>query len=349
MARLILQHLSKVYPGAERVRAVHDLTLATERGELLVLLGPSGCGKTTTLRLIAGLETPTSGRIFLGGEAIDGKPSRDRHVAVAFQYPALLPQLNVFQNLTLGLTLRGFDAHDATQKIQRVSDVLAVTPLMSRMPETLSGGQQQRVALARAMVLEPRLFLLDEPLANLDPITRTELRTAIREIQQEFRTTTVYVTHDQSEAVAMGDRIAIMNFGRLEQVGTAAELYEKPANLFVARFFGPAEINLVLGEATDGFFVRDTLRVAVPGVNLARKDVFLGFRPDDVLIDASGPHEGKVVAVEHHGWTRFVRIAVGSVHLRMEQQRNESVPSGIVRLRLRAHFLFDSETGARVG
>jgi multiple sugar transport system ATP-binding protein len=348
MARLILQHLTKVYPGAEKVRAVHDLTLATERGELLVLLGPSGCGKTTTLRLIAGLETPSSGRIFLGGEAIDGKPARDRHVAVAFQYPALLPQLNVFRNLTLGLTLRGLDAHDATQKIQRVADVLAVTPLMSRMPETLSGGQQQRVALARAMVLEPRLFLLDEPLASLDPITRSELRTAIREIQQEFRTTTVYVTHDQAEAVAMGDRIAIMNFGRLEQIGTAAELYQKPANLFVARFFGPSEINLVLGALAGECFVRDELRVPAPGLNLARKDVFLGFRPSEIVADPHGPLVGKVAAVEHHGWTRFVRLAIGAVHVRMEQRSDEPL-NGQVRLSIRSHFLFDSETGARVG
>jgi multiple sugar transport system ATP-binding protein len=228
MARLILHHVTKDFPGREPIRAVDDLSLEVQRGELLVLLGPSGCGKTTTLRLIAGLEQVSSGRIFLGGEGIEEKPARDRNVAVAFQYPALLPQLNVFQNLTLGLTLRGFDENDATDRVQSISDSFGLTDLLGRKPETLSGGQQQRVALARAMVTEPMLFLLDEPLANLDPPTRIELREALRSVQKELRRTAIYVTHDQHEAAALGDRIALMNAGRLEQIGIVRRIFSWP-------------------------------------------------------------------------------------------------------------------------
>jgi ABC-type sugar transport system ATPase subunit len=347
MARLILHHLTKVFPGAEDVRAVNDLSLEVQRGELLVLLGPSGCGKTTTLRLIAGLEEVTSGRIFLGGEAIEDKPPRERNVAVAFQYPALLPQLNVFQNLTLGLTLRGLDEQDSTERIQRLSEGLGLTQLLSRSPETLSGGQQQRVALARALLVEPMLLLLDEPLANLDPVTRSELRETIRSMQQELRRTAIYVTHDQHEAVALADRIAIMNNGRLEQLGTAAELYQSPVNLFVARFFGPHEINLVRGEIGDGCFTRDTLRVPFPNGKVRAGEAFLAFRPNELVVDPHGPITAKVATVENLGWTQFVKVSLGSTMLRLEQL-GPIAPDTTVRLSLRSFFLFDSDSGARL-
>jgi multiple sugar transport system ATP-binding protein len=347
MARLILHHVTKVFPGSGAVRAVDDLSLEIQRGELFVLLGPSGCGKTTTIRLIAGLEPVTSGRIFLGGEAIEEKPPRERNVSVAFQYPALLPQLNVFQNLTLGLTLRGFDEYESTEKVQHLSESLGITPLLSRAPETLSGGQQQRVALARALITRPMLFLLDEPLANLDPLTRNELRQAIRALQQEFRTTTVYVTHDQHEAAALADRVAIMNHGRIEQIGTPAELYQNPVNLFVARFFGPHEINLVRGQIEDGGFMRDTLGVPLPNHHHNGKEAFLAFRPNEITVDPSGPLIAKVASVENLGWTQFVKVSLGSIIVRMEHQA--PVALGVtLRLRLLSFFLFDPESGVRL-
>lgn len=347
MARLLLHHVTKVFAGREPVRAVNDLSLEVQRGELLVLLGPSGCGKSTTLRLIAGLETVTSGRIFLGGEAIEEKPARERNVAMAFQNPALLPQLNVFQNLTLGLHLRGFDEHDSTERVQSLSEAIGITHLLSRAPETLSGGQQQRVALGRALITRPMLFLLDEPLSNLDPLTRAGLRETIRTVQQEFRTTTVYVTHDQHEAVALGDRIAIINNGRLEQLGTALEIYENPANLFVARFFTPNPINLVRGQIEGSCFVRDTFRVPLATNGHHGREAFLAFRANELKMDPAGNLYGKISSVEHVGWTQFARVSLGSTIVRVEERSPVSIGAQ-VRLHMEKCFVFDAETGARI-
>jgi multiple sugar transport system ATP-binding protein len=344
-ARLILQHVTKVFPGREAIRAVHDLTLTAERGELLVLLGPSGCGKTTTLRLIAGLEKPTSGRIFLGGEAIDDKSPRERHVAMAFQYPALLPQLNVFQNLALGLRLRGLDEDDTSARIRTISEALGITALLGRKPETLSGGQQQRVALGRALITEPRLFLLDEPLANLDPITRADLRGLIRSVQQELRTTMLYVTHDQHEAAALGDRIAILNRGRLEQIGTAAQIYSNPANLFVARFFGPHELNLLPGAIDSAGFEHPSFRIALDGKHAGQPAV-LAFRPDQVELDSGGLIAGEVTALEDRGWTSFARVQVGPSRIQIECKSGAGL--GPVRFNPRSFFLFNLENGQRL-
>jgi len=248
MAGLVLEQLRRVFPGKPEVVALDGLSLEARPGELLTLLGPSGSGKTTTLRLIAGLDRPAGGRILLEGQAIHDLPPERRPAGMAFQYPALLPQLTVAENLGLGLKLRKVAAAEAAPRVREMAEKVGVADLLARLPETLSGGQQQRVALGRALIIRPKILLLDEPLANLDPLARGELREIIRRLHREFKPITIYVTHDQSEAAAVADRIALLHQGRLQQAGTAAELYRDPANLFAARFFGPEGTNVLPGK-----------------------------------------------------------------------------------------------------
>ena len=247
MAKLLLENVLKTFPGARgaaSVTAVDRFSIEVQDGKLLVLLGPSGCGKTTLLRLIAGLDEPGSGRILLDGQELGRTPPQKRPIGMAFQYPALLPQLTVRQNVGLGPKLRGVPEAETQARVTHLAGLLRIADLLDRLPETLSGGQQQRVSLARALANQPSVLLLDEPLANLDPVSRSELRDAIRAVQQKLAITTIYVTHDQAEAAAIADEIAIMNRGTIEQVGTALELYRDPLSLFVAEFFDPDKPNI---------------------------------------------------------------------------------------------------------
>ena len=240
MPHLELVRISKSF---ESTRAVHDLTLSAERGEILSILGPSGCGKTTTLRMIAGLESPTSGRIRFDGRDITNLPARERKVGLVFQNYALFPHLDVFENVAFGLRTRGLKPEAAVDK--RVRSALASVRLDDygrRQVHQLSGGQQQRVALARALAIEPEVLLLDEPLSNLDPSLREELRDEIRSVIRALNVTTVFVTHDQQEALSLADSVAIMDAGVCRQVGSPGEVYSKPADVFVARFLGKANI-----------------------------------------------------------------------------------------------------------
>src|SRR2546430_9117478 len=229
--------------------AVEDLNLTVNAGEFLVLVGPSGCGKTTTLRMLAGLERPSYGRILIGDRLVNNVSPRYRDVAMVFQSYALYPHMNVYDNLAFGMRARGAAGSVIAQRVKETADVLGLAQLMKRRPSELSGGQAQRVALGRALVREPRVFLMDEPLSNLDAQLRTQTRGEIKRLQQDVRTTTVFVTHDQVEAMTMGDRIAVMNAGRLEQVGTPAELYERPANRFVAGFIGSPPMSFMDAHA----------------------------------------------------------------------------------------------------
>ena len=245
MSAIVLNGLGKVY--ADGTRAVDDLNLEIQDGEFLVLVGPSGCGKTTALRIIAGLEDISEGSVAIGGRVVNRVPSRDRDVAMVFQSYALYPHLNVFDNIAFGLTLRKLPKAEIKRRVAEVAKVLELSEYLARKPKNLSGGQRQRVAMGRAIVREPQAFLMDEPLSNLDAKLRVQMRAQIARIQRDLGVTTVYVTHDQTEAMTLGDRVAVMKRGVLQQVGPPQELYDRPVNLFVAGFIGSPGMNVVTG------------------------------------------------------------------------------------------------------
>jgi multiple sugar transport system ATP-binding protein len=240
---LVLQKLTKMYGTG--VHAVRDLDLEVRDGEFFTLLGPSGCGKTTTLRMIAGLERPTAGRIFIRGRDFTDVPPRDRDLAMVFQNYALYPHMNVYDNLALNLQVRRVPRKEIEARVREVAGMLGIEPVLRFKPGQLSGGQRQRVALGRALIRRPNVFLMDEPLSNLDLKLRERTRTELKTLHERLQITTIYVTHDQSEALVLSDRIGIMNGGRLLQVGTPREVYDRPADIFVARFIGSPSINLV--------------------------------------------------------------------------------------------------------
>jgi multiple sugar transport system ATP-binding protein len=249
MAQVGLEHLTKVFkgPGGERIRAVDDACLVVEDKELLALVGPSGCGKTTTLRLIAGLEEPTAGAIAINGQVVNDLPPKDRDVAMVFQHFALYPHLSVYDNMAFGLKLRHLPRAEIAQRVKDTAQILDLTACLERKPAALSGGQRQRVALGRALVRRPGVFLLDEPLSNLDAQTRLQMRAEISRLHARLGSTMVYVTHDQVEAMTLGQRIAVMKDGRLQQTAAPTDLYQRPANLFVAGFIGSPPMNLLDG------------------------------------------------------------------------------------------------------
>src|SRR3954453_12548559 len=324
------------------VEAVRDLSLEIADGEFMVLVGPSGSGKTTALRMLAGLEAITSGTISIGERVVNRVAPRERDIAMVFQDYALYPQMTVFDNLAFGLRRRKVPAADIKRRVRRAPGLLDIEPLLDRRPGQLSVGQSQRVALGRALVREPQVFLMDEPFSNLDAKLRTQTRGEIRRLQQEVRTTTVYVTHDQVEAMAMGDRIAVMNHGLLEQVGTPEQLYEQPANRFVAGF---------IGSPAMAFIEAPEVASVLPGAELPA-GVVVGVRPEHArpwregLI---GPLRGTVAFVEALGRETFIGVDVAASRLvvfeegRATRDVGEEIEFGLVRSGLR---FFDAETGA---
>jgi multiple sugar transport system ATP-binding protein len=276
MAEVAFHEISKVFPGG--ATAVDTLNLLVHDGEFLVLVGPSGCGKTTALRMVAGLDEPTSGAIAIGDSVVNGVPPQDRDVAMVFQNYALYPHQTVAQNLAFGLRQRKVDKEVVRQRVREVSELLALDELMARKPSQLSGGQRQRVAMGRALARSPQVFLLDEPLSNLDAQLRTQLRSELRKIHQLRPTTSIYVTHDQVEAMTLGDRVAVMNQGHLLQLGTPQEIYGSPANVFVASFIGSPPMNLLRGRAADGRVEAGALEVSVSGTPSG--PLVVGIRPE---------------------------------------------------------------------
>src|SRR5712691_3218845 len=294
---LTLEHLTKIFPAHARERAVtavDDVSLVIAQGEFVTLLGPSGCGKTTTLRLIAGFESPTGGHIVLDGRSLDDVPPNRRDMAMVFQSYAIFPHLNVFENIAYGLKIHKLSTSEIGRKIAQVLSLTELTGLEHRAPNQLSGGQQQRVALARALVMEPKVLLFDEPLSNLDAKLREQMRAEIRRIQQTLGITSVYVTHDQAEAMALSDRIVVMHQGSIVQIGTAHEVYRRPANAFVADFIGKA--NFVSAHVLGVSPGRLDLDVLGRPLSLCAPDralrvgerVTLLARPEAVLLDGSG-------------------------------------------------------------
>src|SRR5579883_3395889 len=264
MAQVTLRSLVKRFDRTEAVRGI-DLDIADT--EFVVLVGPSGCGKSTTLRMIAGLEDANSGDILIGGELVNDVPPKDRDIAMVFQNYALYPHMTVFENMSFGLRLKRFPKSEIKERVEQAARILDITELLDRRPKQLSGGQRQRVAMGRAIVRHPKVFLFDEPLSNLDAKLRVQMRTEIKKVHQKVRTTTVYVTHDQVEAMTLADRVVVMNKGRIEQIGAPNELYHNPATRFVAGFIGSPAMNFLpcrLEEVGDKLNIRLTDRIAFP-------------------------------------------------------------------------------------
>ncbi len=288
---LVLEHLTKKFPArtqhAGEVTAVDDISLTIEKGQFVTLLGPSGCGKTTTLRLIAGFEFPTSGHITLDGERLDDVPPNRRDMAMVFQSYAIFPHLNVFDNIAYGLKIKKLAKADIKQRIDRVMKLTQLTGLEDRAPNQLSGGQQQRVALARSLVVEPKVLLFDEPLSNLDAKLREEMRFEIRDLQKRLGITAIYVTHAQEEALVMSDRIAIINHGKLAQLGTPEEIYEQPRSRFVADFIGlsdfiPARVQSIDGKLAQVTAANVVFSAPTPAGLKPGEKILLHIRPYDI-------------------------------------------------------------------
>jgi len=301
MAEVIFEHVSKHFDGTT---AVNDLSLDVADGEFLVLVGPSGCGKSTALRMLAGLEDVSEGRILIGDRVVNNVAPASRDIAMVFQSYALYPHMTVYDNLAFGLRNFRVPKAEIDRRVKDAAEILDMTELIKRKPKQLSGGQRQRVALGRAIVREPAAFLMDEPLSNLDAALRVATRAEILKLQHKLGTTTIYVTHDQVEAMTMGDRIAVMKLGVLQQVGTPEELYTRPANVFVARFIGSPAMNLVPSGVVEG--------VGAAGV-------LAGFRPEHIEL-ASGrgdwPQFGaRVEVVEYLGDEQLVHLALGETPL----------------------------------
>ncbi len=289
MATVTFDHVTKAY--ADGTVAVDDLDLLIKDGEFLVLVGPSGCGKTTALRCLAGLEEITGGQIKIDARVVNRVPSKDRNIAMVFQSYALYPHMTVFDNLAFGLKLLKTPKQEIKRRVEEAAKILNLESLLDRKPRALSGGQRQRVALGRAIVREPAAFLMDEPLSNLDAKLRVQTRAEILRLQRRLETTTIYVTHDQVEAMTMGDRIAVMNHGVLQQIGSPPELYDNPVNVFVAAFIGSPAMNFATAKAGEGHLTLGgttlhlTGRAAKAAEQNRGRDLMIGFRPEDLELN----------------------------------------------------------------
>jgi multiple sugar transport system ATP-binding protein len=327
MATISIENLTKVYPDG--TRAVSELDLAIDDGEFMVFVGPSGCGKTTALRMVAGLEDITSGTVRIGDRVVNSLPPKQRDVAMVFQNYALYPHMNAFDNMAFGLKMRHISKEERRRRVEEAAQVLGLEAVLRKKPRTMSGGQRQRVAMGRAIVREPQAFLMDEPLSNLDAKLRVEMRAEIARIQRDLAATTIYVTHDQVEAMTLGDRVAVMRDGVLQQVGKPNELYASPQNLFVAEFIGSPAMNLVGADmsredsAMVATFGEHRLRLERP--ELAAHDgrrLILGIRPEDLEDAALAPGGDTIEAAvdirEDLGSEVFVHFAVGGPPVRGE-------------------------------
>jgi len=337
MASVTYDHVTKEFGDT---KAVNDLALEIHDGEFMVLVGPSGCGKTTALRMLAGLEKVSNGRILIGERVVNNVAPQHRDIAMVFQSYALYPHMTVYDNLAFGLRNQKVEKKDIDRRVRRAAEILDLDPLIKRKPKQLSGGQRQRVALGRAIVREPAAFLMDEPLSNLDAKLRVQTRAEILKLQNELGTTTIYVTHDQVEAMTMGDRIAVMSFGVLQQVGTPAEVYTNPVNVFVAGFIGSPAMNLVPASLLDG---------------VGGQDRIAGFRPEHVNVgngraDAI-PFTARVEVVEYLGDEQLVHMTRKEQSLQAKLPVEQTLSTGdeqefsIPRDKL---LLFDAETQQRL-
>ena len=323
-----------------------NLTIANE--EFLVLLGPSGCGKTTTMRLIAGLEEVTEGEVIIDGKIVNALEPKDRDVAMVFQSYALYPNMTVYENIRFPLKVRKVDRELHDERVMRAAEMVELEDYLHRKPSELSGGQRQRVALARAIVREPSVFLMDEPLSNLDARLRVSTRAQIKNLQHELRVTTIYVTHDQVEAMTLADRVVVMDAGAIQQIGTPKEIYNKPANSFVASFIGSPAMNLMHGTISNGVFIGENVKIN--GLNKEHSgEVNLGFRAEDAsIVESGGEIVGATFSLELLGDATMVTIKAGGEVISVKSDKNYHTEIGsTVRAHVPANLclLFNEETG----
>lgn len=330
MAQVSLKHLSKIFPG--NVKAVDDINLGVENKEFMVLVGPSGCGKSTTLRMIAGLEKITEGEIWIADRLVNDVPAKDRNIAMVFQNYALYPHMTVYENMSFALRIRKFSKQEIEARVKEAADILGITKLFDRRPRQLSGGQRQRVAVGRAIVRKPIVFLFDEPLSNLDARMRVQMRTELNKLHNRLQSTMIYVTHDQTEAMTMGDRIVVMKDGVIQQVADPISLYDKPVNKFVAGFIGSPPMNFIDGKiikkedkfyfTENGFTVKIVESMYDTLVSYEGKEIIFGIRPEDIydklfVTEASPDNTVKatVEIVEPMGAEVFLYLKTGNISL----------------------------------
>ncbi|MFC0340809.1 ABC transporter ATP-binding protein [Paracoccus niistensis] len=350
MASVTIDGVRKSYGSHE---VLHGVDIGIEEGEFVVLVGPSGCGKSTLLRMLAGLEHITAGRILIGGRVVNDLPPKDRDIAMVFQNYALYPHLTVAENMGFSLKLAGASRAAIADKVRPAAEILGLAHLLDRYPRMLSGGQRQRVAMGRAIVRDPQVFLFDEPLSNLDAKLRVTMRTEIKNLHQRLRTTTVYVTHDQIEAMTMADKIVVMHDGRVEQIGAPLELYDRPANLFVAGFIGSPAMSMIRGTlAPDGSFAAaDGTRLPVADTGRARagQPLIYGVRPEAMRLGGSVPLTVEVTeptGAETHVVGRMGGTPITGVF----RDRISVAPGGTLDIAIdpAAVHLFDAEGGQRL-
>ncbi|MFO0583459.1 MAG: sn-glycerol-3-phosphate ABC transporter ATP-binding protein UgpC [Anaeromyxobacter sp.] len=362
MAAVVLKNVQKRFG---QVSVIEGLDLEIKDKEFMVLVGPSGCGKSTALRMVAGLEDATGGTISIGDKVVNEVPPKDRDIAMVFQSYALYPHMTVRENLEFGLRIRKTPQAEMDRLVDEAAQILAIDQLLTRKPKELSGGQRQRVALGRAIVRKPAVFLFDEPLSNLDAKLRVQMRAEIKKLQARLEVTSIYVTHDQIEAMTMGHRIAVLHAGKLQQVGTPLEVYEHPANLFVAAFIGSPPMNFVNGVIADGAIAAAGVKIPFPRATAAAlagragAKVVVGVRPENVLPEGRSGRGGPTVTVpvtveiaEPLGDEVVVHAKAGEDALVFKQDPHRPAPIGAkleVKLELDALHLFDAESQARIG
>ncbi|MEP2029212.1 MAG: sn-glycerol-3-phosphate ABC transporter ATP-binding protein UgpC [Paracoccaceae bacterium] len=348
MAEIQLRNLSKRWGSFV---GVHEFDLTIADKEFLVLLGPSGCGKTTTMRMIAGLEDATEGDILVDGKRVNDLEPKDRDVAMVFQSYALYPNMNVYENIRFPLRVRGIDPKTHDEKVKRASAMVELDEFLHRKPAELSGGQRQRVALARAVVREPNVFLMDEPLSNLDAKLRVSTRAQIKNLSHELAVTTIYVTHDQIEAMTLADRVVIMKAGVVQQVGTPVDIYDRPANAFVASFIGNPAMNLMEGELSGGTFAAKN--VEITGLDAADGPVTLGFRAEDAsVVESGGQINAPIYTMELLGDATMVSVRIGGALVSVKADKNYRAEiDDMVSISVPNEHchLFEAKTGARIG
>jgi multiple sugar transport system ATP-binding protein len=347
MADIQLQNLSKRW-GA--FVGVQTMNLHIADGEFLVLLGPSGCGKTTTMRMIAGLDDATEGDILIGGRRVNDLEPKDRDIAMVFQSYGLYPTMTVYENIRFPLKVRGIPQAEHHERVMRASATVELDDFLQRKPAALSGGQRQRVALARAIVRKPKVFLMDEPLSNLDAKLRVSTRAQIKNLHHELKTTTIYVTHDQIEAMTLADRVVVMNKGVVQQVGTPLDIYDRPANTFVAGFIGSPAMNLLTGRMTGGVFEAEHARI--PGfAGVADGPVTLGFRAEDARIADAGEIAAPVYSTELLGDSSMATVQAGGALVAIKAAKDFVATIGApiaAQVPARICHLFDATTGQRI-
>jgi multiple sugar transport system ATP-binding protein len=346
MAQVAFERVSKIYPDG--TRAVNDVNLDIRDGEFMVLVGPSGCGKTTALRMVAGLEEISEGVLRIGDRVVNHVPSRDRDIAMVFQSYALYPHLSVYENIAFGLRLKKMDKQEIDQRVQRAAQLLGLEELLKRKPRALSGGQRQRVAMGRAIVREPSAFLMDEPLSNLDAKLRVQMRAEIARLQSDLGVTTIYVTHDQVEAMTMGDRVAVMRKGELQQVDDPQTLYDRPVNLFVGGFIGSPAMNMLDATIENGdgslkaqigeqlISLGSETLASRPGLrNYVGKPVIIGIRPEDLedaALEPGAPDDrvlnGRLELREALGSEIMAHFAIRAAHAETDEMRELAQDAG---------------------